>query len=527
MTLLRAGCCAVSLAALVVAGGCRSTCRGGACAAPSVAATATQSPRLAAAAPSAVRPTPASERLPESVRQVTHDAAVEPDSELVVAGPSDRLFAGQGELSLDQLTELVLARNASLQAMTFTWRAAQQRYPQAIALDDPNFMSMIAPASFASNQVQPAYVVGGSQKLPWFGKRQARGDAARADASAMFHDVRDARLQLVQSTRMAFYEYYLIVRELDLNRANLRLTSEFRDSAQTKYENNLVTQQDVLQADVELAGTERRLLELDRMYRVAVARINTLLQRAPAEQLPPPPSTLGTVDQLPPADALRQMALSQRPDLAAIASRVSAEQAAVNLAQKQFYPDAEFYGRYDSFWQPAATQSDLRSQVGMNMNVPIYRNKLNAAVCEAQLRLSQRQAEYRQKMADVQFEVESAYAQVLEAQQAIQLYRDKLLPAAEQTVDATRANYDVGKTTFLNLLAAQTQALMQREQYQQALAAYHSRLADLERAIGGSLPAMHQPEGVPTPPQELSIYKDATPAQPSQNTAALPRNPSR
>ena len=71
-------------------------------------------------------------------------------------------------------------------------------------------------------------------------------------------------------------------------------------------------------------------------------------------------------------------------------------------------PDTEIYGRYDSFWQPAATQGPLRGQVGVNMNVPIYRRKLNAAVSEAQFKLAQRQAEYRQKVADMQFEVESA-----------------------------------------------------------------------------------------------------------------------
>jgi outer membrane protein, heavy metal efflux system len=183
--------------------------------------------------------------------------------------------------------------------------------------------------------------LGGAQKLPWFGKRDARGAVAQADASAMFHDVRDARLQLEQSTRMAFYEYYLVARELDLNRRNLELTGEFRDTAQSKHENNQVTEQDVLQADVEAATTERRLLELDRMYRIAGARINTLLQRNPSDALPPPPRELSGGVQLPDSAFLRQMAVGQRPDLAAIGSRVRSEQAAVNLALKQFYPYTE------------------------------------------------------------------------------------------------------------------------------------------------------------------------------------------
>ncbi|HTU27198.1 MAG TPA: TolC family protein, partial [Pirellulales bacterium] len=294
------------------------------------------------------------------------------------------MFGGQPELSLDQLIDLVASRNASLQAMTFAWQAAQQRYPQAIALDDPTFMGMAAPASFNSSTVSSAYVVGGSQKLPWFGKREARGDAAKAEANAMFGDVRDARLQLVQATRAAFFEYYLVARELEINRGNLELTRRFRDTARAKYENNLVTEQDVLQADVELATSQRRLLELERMNRVAVARLNTLLRRNPGEYLPAAPRELPEVVALPPVALLRQMAVTQRPDLAAIAARVRAEQAAVNLAMKQYFPDAEVYGRYDSFWQPAATQADLRGQVGVNLNMPIYRGKLNAAVNEAQ-----------------------------------------------------------------------------------------------------------------------------------------------
>jgi len=52
-------------------------------------------------------------------------------------------------------------------------------------------------------------------------------------------------------------------------------------------------------------------------------------------------------------------------DLSALAARVL-ERPPVALAVKQYYPDAEVFGRYDSFWQPAATQSDLRGQVGVN-----------------------------------------------------------------------------------------------------------------------------------------------------------------
>jgi outer membrane protein TolC len=136
------------------------------------------------------------------------------------------------------------------------------------------------------------------------------------------------------------------------------------------------------------------------------------------------------------------------------------------------------------------------------MNMPIYRRKLQAAVSEAQFRVNQRRAEYQQKVADVGYEVQAAYEQVLEASRAVAIYVDKLLPVAQQNLDVARSNYDVGKSTFLNLLVAQQQLLSQREQYQQALAAYHSRLAELERVVGGPLPMNRAPEEIGTPAEK-------------------------
>jgi outer membrane protein, heavy metal efflux system len=497
MTLLvRFGLCAGCFVALL---GCRTSN-----VARRTSATSTAPAFVAAETPTRLPPV-ASETASGPPRQ----SAVEPAAhqqpielaeplEMPVPPGGGSLFAGQGELVLPELVALVEARNASLEAMTYAWRAATQRYPQAIALDDPIFMGMMAPASFNSSTVSSAYQLGGSQKLPWFGKRALRGAAAQSDASAMSLDVETARLELAQTTRQAFYEYYLLSRELDLNQQRVSLTQQFRQTARVKYENSQVTEQDVLQADVELAETERRRLELERMFRVAVARINTLLRRNPDEPLPPAPAHLAQVAAPPPALLLRETALMQRPDLAASRARIRTEEAAVQLAMKQYYPDTEVYGRYDSFWQPASTQSDLRGQVGVNMNMPIYRRKLQAAVSEAQFRVNQRRAEYQQKVADVGYEVQSAYEQVLEAQRAVAIYVERLLPVAEQNMDVARSNYDVGKSTFLNLLVAQQQLLSQREQYQQASAADHNRLAELERVVGGSLP-QSRAEEVQTP----------------------------
>lgn len=482
--ILRAGYCARITLLLSLAAGCSVS-------KPSVRQ-ATPSP----AASVATRPQPSGggqvvqTSIRPPVRQVSHELPPVAHAEV---GEEDGLFAGQRELSLPALTREVAARNPSLQATAYAWRAAAQRYPQVVRLDDPMFMAMMAPASFDSNVVNPGYTLQGAQKLPWFGKLQTRGQGAQAEANAAFQDVQDARLVIYVMTRLAFYDYYLAERQLQINAQNRLAAKEFRDSAQVKYENNQVTQLDVIQADVELADLRRRQIELERMRRVAVARINTLLLRVADGPLPPSPQSLPQEVELPRADALHQMALERRPDLAAIAARVRAEQAAVDLARLQYYPDVEFFGRYDAFWQ----ESELQAAAGMNFNVPMYHRRLNAAVSESQFRLSQRRAEYRQRVLDIQYEVQSAYEQVEEARQTVELYHTSYLPLAEQNLTLARADYDVGKGTYLNLVMAQRQLFAVRDQHEQALTDYHRRMAELERVVGGSLPV--QIEEVPKP----------------------------
>jgi outer membrane protein TolC len=182
------------------------------------------------------------------------------------------------------------------------------------------------------------------------------------------------------------------------------------------------------------------------------------------------------------------VAEGQRPDLAALAAKVRAEQAAVTLACKDYYPDVDVFGRYDTFWQPADTQSDLRPQVGATINVPIYKGRLNAGVREAIARLNKQRAEYEQRLIDVSYEVASAAALVEESRRTVEIYSDKLIPAALQNIAAASANYDVGKVGFLELANAQRQSIDLRRKQEESLATYHVRLAELTRAIGGPLP---------------------------------------
>ena len=203
---------------------------------------------------------------------------------------SDSL-GGLTELSVEQLVAEVQARNPSLQAAVAAWSAAARRYPQQVSLEDPMFEYMVSPGVSRTGDGE-GWMVNFSQKFPWPGKRELRGNAAAAEAKAMQGDLGDTRLRLAEMTRMAYYDFYLAERMTEVNVTTWKLLTQFREIARNKYSAGQATEQDVLQTDVELANLQSRSTELSRDVQVAKARINTLLHRLPDCPLPPPAAKL-------------------------------------------------------------------------------------------------------------------------------------------------------------------------------------------------------------------------------------------
>jgi outer membrane protein, heavy metal efflux system len=98
--------------------------------------------------------------------------------------------------------------------------------------------------------------------------------------------------------------------------------------------------------------------------------------------------------------------------------------------------------------------------------------------------------------------VQSAYEEVRESQRTLELYDQRLLPAAQQNVDAAVANYDTSKINFLDLAISQRQLIEARERHLQAEVELQRRIAMLRRITGGSMPEGLLPVP-PVPPPRL------------------------
>jgi outer membrane protein TolC len=398
-------------------------------------------------------------------------------------------FADMPELSADAVMVQVLARSPSLAEMVAAWRAAQARFPQVTSLEDPMFAATIGPGTIAPDDsgLEFAYRLEISQKLPYPGKLKLRGENALAEAAAAGHSVSDMRLQLAEAARVAFYDYYLAERGLEVNADSLDLLGRFKANAETRYRTGLVPQQDILQADVEIGREQERRLGLDQMRKVAIARINTLMHLPPDIPLPPSPKRVSLPTGTTAAAPLRMLALNRRPDLMALAERIRAEEARLGLAHKEFYPDFEPFFMYDRFMGNTTQTRDLATMLGVRTNLPAYKSRRYGAVAEAEARIAQRRAELAKLADQVNYQVQEAYEKVIQGARSVELYEKVILPATKANVDSAQAAYVNGKIPFLTLIEAQRSQIGLRDRYYETVTEFFRRRATLERVVGGPL----------------------------------------
>ncbi|HEY3215937.1 MAG TPA: TolC family protein [Candidatus Eisenbacteria bacterium] len=400
--------------------------------------------------------------------------------------------ADTASLDLEHLLRRVLERNPTLTAARAAWSEAGARARQAGALEDPMLEVMGAPRSFGSSSVAAGYRVGVTQALPLFGQRGLRRRIGEAEARAAAWDLRMAQLDLAHQTRIAFLNYWRVGRALALNRELRDLLPEFRRISLAKYSAGLVGQQDPLQVDTELAMLDHDAVILDRERRVVVATLNTLMHEPAEGWLPPPPNDLSLPDTIVVHADLAPRARALRPEMRAVDARVEASRAEVALAGRQGLPETSFGVAYDRFW----SEPELRTTVGMTMNLPIHLGRLSATRAEAQARLAASESQREVVRDSIELQVAVAAARLHEQAHDVQIARERLLPLAERTLRAARASYEANRTDFLTVLNSLRDFLRARLEADESLAMLHEARADLDRALG-ELPSALEKEKMP------------------------------
>ncbi|WLD13547.1 TolC family protein [Planctellipticum variicoloris] len=408
-----------------------------------------------------------------------------------------------GPSTVDEYVAVALSQNPRIQAARKRVEAASYRVPQAASLEDP--MLGVNGYPFSPYVLQTAggrstANVMASQNLPWLGKLETRSEVAEAGTDVARAELVAAELEIVEQVKRAYYALSFSQQTIHITEQSRGLLVELSEIAEIRYTTGAVSQQDVLRSQVEVSNVDSELIQLRQQLQSTRARLAQLLHVSPE-------TPLQALNEWPeeevPQDLERlyQQAITARPELHAQLAAVRRDLSQVELARLQYYPDvtlnAMWGGMTTSGALSAAADGVSMFNIGAQINVPLYRKKLQAGVREAEAQAVSSAREYDAMKDRTQAEVKDLFAQALSQRDLVALFKNEIIPKAEQTLEVSLEAYRVGQTDFLQLVDNWRQLLKFRVMLSQQESQLRQTLSTLERVVGGAISSPMPPVPVP------------------------------
>lgn len=385
--------------------------------------------------------------------------------------------------TLEQCINIAVRENPLILSAYQRHQAAQARVSQAKALAQPsiNWDSDLQSKLFDLKNPGEWYF-GLSQPFEFPGKRNLRGKIASKESDELMEDIELLKLDIVFQVKQAFYNLLLAQEKLNYAELNLKLSQDFLQKAELKFEAGDVAQVEVLRARVEASKAANELRTSTNDVRLAKAYLNYLMARkkySPLEisgALRKPAANLNL-------DELKERALAFRPEIKKIKLSQDRENLQKKKAHMSYLPDFELgINRHKvagegSWWD-----------VTLSFPIPLFfwqPAKGEIAEAQANIRSLTREAEHLHNT--ISLEVEEAFMNATAARNQIKLYEGEILTQAEEVYNMFLFSYQEGEISAIELIEARRTLIEARTSYADALFNYRAALADLEKSIGQTL----------------------------------------
>jgi outer membrane protein, heavy metal efflux system len=391
---------------------------------------------------------------------------------------------GSKALSLSQVIAVVLERNPLIQAARAKWIAAKERIPQAGAWDDLKVGTNVVFGRFVSIPANAFtdQMVSIEQMIPLSGKNRSKERAAAAEALGAFEGARRQELDVIAKAKASYYQIANLYQLLDINSADEASLVQSVEATRVKFEVGSQTQADLLLADNERQKISEARRDLEQKLSDQESALNVLMNRDPFAPLARPADS--DESSLPvPAERLRQLVLTNRPEVRQAQAKVTWAKAKVELAKREWFPDPTVSLEADRY--NAASQFVSQVGGGVSINIPWFNGKkYRAGEREAQSDLSAAASGVLSAQTEALGLLRNQLEKIETLHHHIELYRDNLLPTARQTVASYQADYGTDKATLLTLLSSQRNLRDLETMYYQDLSDYRVALVELESLVG-------------------------------------------
>lgn len=411
---------------------------------------------------------------------------------------SSNEFIDSSGISVKQLTERGLQQRADLQAARQKLAIAEGKLIQAGLRPNPTLESEYGSPRFVGGESEYDFALGVSQVFETGGKRKKRIAVAELELTQARSEIAALERRFAADVRALYVRAVSAGKQLDTLEKLVTANEEI-----LRITNERLKEGDVAPLDVNLLRVETEKLKVQAVRVKAeleswIISLRALVGMEQTESLrivplsdKPPRLELSLID-------VTDTALRERADLKAARLNEEIGTAKIKLAQAESKPNIEgivkFSRNKSVFDLPESLGDNLsirdRSSeltFGVKIDLPFFnRNQGEVAITTAEKIQAQRQREALE--AEIKRDVALAFRSYRATAESLIIYSTQILPRSQDNLKSVQAAYQLGEFSTFDVINEQRRLIESETAYNEALRDYYAALAELERAIGASLP---------------------------------------
>jgi outer membrane protein TolC len=307
---------------------------------------------------------------------------------------------------------------------------------------------------------------------------RAQYQARKAAEAASALSTKDARDVVVFAVGTAYFQVVASQARLATAKAALASAQESASQAANRLNAEVAPEIDSLRASVELGAAQQRVtdaandLEKDKLTLDRITGIPLEQQWSPAHEY--------SFSPLP-----EQNAPQNRFDLKGAQQSVAAAEHDVKAARGQALPSGSLVASYGSGGINPGNYNQVYS-VSAGIAVPLFTGgRIRADVHDAEAKLAQREAEYRDLQGRIDYDLRVARLDAQASESAVKVARGNQ-ELAQRALEQSEDRYRNGVTNYLEVVQANEAVVTAGENYISSLFSYNVAKISLARALGSA-----------------------------------------
>ncbi|MDE3217849.1 MAG: TolC family protein [Nitrospirota bacterium] len=317
------------------------------------------------------------------------------------------------------------------------------------------------------------------QPLEWPSMRAARQQAADAGLATANAGLLEARLHLIAQVKVAFSDLLMAQQDAGLARQNLETVEGVARIVKARVKSGEAPQFESIKAEVEVLKARQDLARAENMVRINRVALDTLTGGALGLSYTIEGEFIGMPQDLQ-IDALMARMMERHPTIQRLLKSVQQSDWKIEFERQSRVPNVTVNG---SYWREIGREA---WQGGLSVPIPTWYRR-QGEIASALGTKRREEAELLRARNELARAVYQYYLDARTTAELIDVFNKGLLKQAQEALRLAQFSFQQGASSLLEVLDAQRVQRQILMDYVQARYQLSVSLAQLERAVGGTL----------------------------------------